>query len=82
MVTYEIGLNDALAAAGIAAIETDLAELIVQVGHDRPSLILVPAIHRNRAEIRDIFLRQMADTIDDGLSAKPSPAWLAPRPGR
>jgi len=48
MVTQEIGLNEALAAEGIGALETDLAELIVQLGHDRPSHILVPAIHRNR----------------------------------
>jgi len=61
MATQEIGLNEALAAAGIAAIETDLAELIVQLGHDQPSHILVPAIHRNRAEIRDIFMREMPE---------------------
>ncbi len=61
MATQEIGLNEALAEAGIRAYETDLAELIVQLGDDRPSHILVPAIHRNRAEIREIFLRQMAD---------------------
>ena len=60
MATQEIGLNEALEAAGIAAWETDLAELIVQLGHDTPSHILVPAIHRNRAEIREIFLREMA----------------------
>jgi L-lactate dehydrogenase complex protein LldF len=71
MVTDEIGLNDALAAAGIAAFETDLAELIVQLGHDRPSHILVPAIHRNRAEIRDIFLREMGD-VDPGLTDDPA----------
>ena len=65
MATQEIGLNEALAAAGIAAWETDLAELIVQLGHDRPSHILVPAIHRNRTEIRDIFLREMADVDPD-----------------
>ena len=59
MATQEIGLNEALEEAGIAAWETDLAELIVQLGHDRPSHILVPAIHRNRAEIREIFLREM-----------------------
>ena len=59
MATQEIGLNEALAGAGIAAWETDLAELIVQLGHDTPSHILVPAIHRNRAEIREIFLREM-----------------------
>ncbi|MDR1386146.1 MAG: iron-sulfur cluster-binding protein [Propionibacteriaceae bacterium] len=59
MVTQEIELNEALEAAGIAAWETDLAELIVQLGHDRPSHILVPAIHRNRSEVREIFLQEM-----------------------
>jgi L-lactate dehydrogenase complex protein LldF len=61
MTTQEIGLDSALARQGIDAIETDLAELIVQLGHDRPSHILVPAIHKNRAEIREIFLREMGD---------------------
>lgn len=60
MATQEIGLNEALEAEGIHAYETDLAELIVQLGHDRPSHILVPAIHRNRGEIRDIFAKEMA----------------------
>ncbi|GAA2814255.1 lactate utilization protein B [Streptomyces showdoensis] len=60
MATQEIGLNEALEAAGIRAYETDLAELIVQLGDDRPSHILVPAIHRNRAEIRDVFRSEMA----------------------
>lgn len=61
MATLEIGLNEHLEAEGIAAFETDLAELIVQLGHDKPSHILVPAIHRNRAEIREIFEREMPD---------------------
>ncbi|MFD7662682.1 lactate utilization protein B [Streptomyces sp. NPDC059788] len=60
MATQEIGLNRALAEAGISAYETDLAELIVQLGDDLPSHILVPAIHRNRGEIRDIFREQMS----------------------
>ncbi|MBV8097118.1 MAG: lactate utilization protein [Acetobacteraceae bacterium] len=59
MTTDEIGLNPALAAAGIRPIETDLADMIVQLGHDTPSHILVPAIHKNRAEIREIFMRAM-----------------------
>ena len=59
--TDEIGLNDALAREGISAIETDLAELILQLSHDRTSHILVPAIHRNRAEIRALFERTIAD---------------------
>jgi L-lactate dehydrogenase complex protein LldF len=61
MATAEIELNEALAAGGVRAVETDLAELIVQMGQDRPSHILVPAIHRNRAEIREIFRREMPD---------------------
>jgi L-lactate dehydrogenase complex protein LldF len=60
MATQEIELNAALESAGIPAWETDLAELIVQLGHDLPSHILVPAIHRNRREIRDIFTAEMA----------------------
>jgi L-lactate dehydrogenase complex protein LldF len=71
MVTDEIGLNEALAASGITAHETDLAELIVQLGHDRPSHILVPAIHRNRAEIREIFLREMPG-VDPALTDEPA----------
>jgi L-lactate dehydrogenase complex protein LldF len=57
LTTDEIGLNDALAARGITAIETDLAELIVQLAGDWSSHILVPAIHRNRSEIRDVLAR-------------------------
>ena len=70
MATQEIGLNEALEAAGIAPVETDLAELIVQLGHDKPSHILVPAIHRNRAEIREIFLREMPG-VDPALTDEP-----------
>ena len=78
MTTQEIGLNQALATAGIAATETDLAELIVQLGHDKPSHILVPAIHRNRAEIREIFLREMGDAPTD-LSDDPRELAMAAR---
>ena len=74
MATQEIELNEALAAAGIAAWETDLAELIVQLGGDLPSHILVPAIHRNRAEIREIFQRRMA------TAGRPAPDDLTDDP--
>ncbi|KRB78513.1 (4Fe-4S)-binding protein [Nocardioides sp. Root190] len=74
MVTQEIGLNEALEAAGVAAWETDLAELIVQLGGDLPSHILVPAIHRNRAEIREIFLRRMGEV------GRPAPDDLTDEP--
>ena len=59
MTTEEIHLNSALEAAGIRPYETDLAELIIQLGHDRPSHIVVPALHKNRAQIREIFRREM-----------------------
>ncbi|MEU8076858.1 lactate utilization protein B [Catellatospora citrea] len=59
MATQEIGLNEALEAAGVTPIETDLAELIVQLADDTPSHILVPAIHYNRSQIRDLFARRM-----------------------
>src|ERR671927_776314 len=78
MATQEIGLNEALEAAGIAAHETDLAELIVQLGHDAPSHILVPAIHKNRAEIREIFLREMPG-VDPALSDEPRKLAMAAR---
>ena len=59
MTTEEIQLNKALEAAGIHAYETDLAELIIQLGHDQPSHIVVPALHKNRSQIREIFMREM-----------------------
>ncbi len=59
MTTEEIQLNHALEAAGIHAYETDLAELIIQLGHDQPSHIVVPALHKNRQQIREIFRREM-----------------------
>jgi L-lactate dehydrogenase complex protein LldF len=65
MVTQEIGLNEALEAEGIDAVETDLAELIVQLAGDMPSHILVPAIHRSRTEIREIFRAKMGDAPAD-----------------
>ena len=71
MATQEIGLNEALAAQGIEATETDLAELIVQLAEDRPSHILVPAIHKNRSEIRDVFARRMPGA-DDSLTDEPA----------
>ncbi|MFJ8591821.1 LutB/LldF family L-lactate oxidation iron-sulfur protein [Streptomyces sp. NPDC093598] len=74
MATQEIGLNEALEAEGIHAYETDLAELIVQLGKDRPSHILVPAIHRNRGEIRDIFVREMSEW------GRPAPEGLTDTP--
>ena len=59
MTTEEVQLNQALEAAGIHPYETDLAELIIQLGQDQPSHIVVPALHKNRQQIREIFRREM-----------------------
>jgi L-lactate dehydrogenase complex protein LldF len=59
MTSDEVQMNHALEAAGITPIETDLADMIVQLGHDEPSHIVVPALHRNRFEVRDIFREKM-----------------------
>ncbi|MBO0803569.1 MAG: iron-sulfur cluster-binding protein [Nocardiopsaceae bacterium] len=72
MTTQEAGLNEALAQNGIQAIETDLAELIVQLGDDLPSHILVPAIHKNRAEIGDLFRRTISEAPGDLADDPPS----------
>jgi len=78
LTTDETGLNDALARRGIAAIETDLAELIVQLDPaDRQSHILVPAIHRNRQEIRALFAQHLPG--NEGISAEPTELAAAAR---
>jgi L-lactate dehydrogenase complex protein LldF len=78
LATDEIDLNEALEAEGIHAIETDLAELINQLAGDWSSHILVPAIHRNRAEIRRLFEATIARgrALDDTPEALTEAARL------
>ena len=52
MVTEEIGLNDVLQKEGMQVIETDLGEYLLQISGDKPSHIVVPAIHKDRHQIR------------------------------
>jgi L-lactate dehydrogenase complex protein LldF len=59
MTSDETQLNVALEAAGITPHETDLADMIVQLGEDEPSHIVCPALHRNRAEVRRLFIEKM-----------------------
>ena len=59
MTSAEIQLNPHLEAAGISVFETDLAEIILQLGEDEPSHIVVPALHVNRSQVREIFARRM-----------------------
>ncbi|MBI4189146.1 MAG: lactate utilization protein, partial [Betaproteobacteria bacterium] len=55
MVSEECALNDALEAAGVQVVETDLGEYILQLAQEPPSHIIAPVIHKGRAEIADLF---------------------------
>ncbi|HEY7127322.1 MAG TPA: LutB/LldF family L-lactate oxidation iron-sulfur protein [Ktedonobacterales bacterium] len=77
LTTDEIKLNAALAQAGITVTETDLAELIIQLAGETSSHILVPAIHKNRAEIRAIFRQTIAK--EQPLSDQPQDLAAAAR---
>ncbi len=55
MLGEEIGLPDALAAAGIERVETDLAEHIIQLAGEHPSHIIWPAMHRTREQVAELF---------------------------
>ncbi|MEP7074535.1 MAG: LutB/LldF family L-lactate oxidation iron-sulfur protein [Acidobacteriota bacterium] len=59
MATEEIHLNDALETAGIEPIETDLGEWIIQLAGETPSHIVVPAIHKTKAQIADLFVEKV-----------------------
>jgi L-lactate dehydrogenase complex protein LldF len=61
MISEEIGLNAALEAAGIEAIETDLGEYIIQLRGETPSHIIAPAIHLSKADIEAEFRRAHRD---------------------
>jgi L-lactate dehydrogenase complex protein LldF len=76
LTTDEIGVNEVLAVHGIAAIETDLAELIIQLAGERSSHILVPAIHKNRSEIRALFIDKLKA---EGLTDEPKALTAAAR---
>src|SRR5437762_13096144 len=63
MATEEIHLNEALEAAGITAVETDLGEYIIQLAHERPSHIIAPATHKTKAQIADLFTKELGRTV-------------------
>src|SRR5256714_2189005 len=59
MATEEIELNHALEAAGIRPVETDLGEYIIQLAREKPSHIIVPAIHKTREQIAELFAEKL-----------------------
>ncbi|MEJ2660901.1 MAG: LUD domain-containing protein, partial [Desulfobacteraceae bacterium] len=62
MVSEEMHLNRFLEQQGIEAVETDLGEFIIQLNHETPSHIIVPAIHKNKDEVAAIFHDKIPDT--------------------
>ena len=55
MVAEEIALNEHLEALGIAPIETDLGEYIIQLRHEPPSHIIAPAVHLTKDQVAEPF---------------------------
>ncbi len=69
MLTEEIELNAALQAQGVEVVETDLGEFIVQLAGERPSHIIMPAMHLRRGEIRALFQRVAGRELPDDPEA-------------
>ena len=67
MVSEEIGLNSALAAAGIEAVESDLGEYILQLADEPPAHIVAPAVHKDRAEVAALFQQLPHPPADDAI---------------
>lgn len=65
MISEEIGLNDALEAAGLEVVETDLGEYILQIRGETPSHIIAPAIHLTQEQVEADFRRTHADLPRD-----------------
>jgi L-lactate dehydrogenase complex protein LldF len=59
MVSEEIEFNHAMEAAGIEAFESDMGEYIVQLAGEKPSHIIMPAIHKTKQEIAKLFAEEV-----------------------
>ncbi len=69
MATEEIKLNEALDDAGLRAVETDLGEWILQLAGHHPSHIIAPAVHLNKAQIRELFAAESGHAVPEGREA-------------
>ncbi len=58
MLSEEAGLNEALEAAGVQPVETDLGEYIIQMAKEPPSHIIAPAIHKSKEDVATLFAEQ------------------------
>src|SRR5215472_2564795 len=64
MATEEIDLNEALEAAGVKPVETDLGEYIIQLAHEKPSHIIAPAIHKTKGQVADLFSKELGGRFE------------------
>jgi len=62
MASEEIELNDHLGAHGIECLESDMGEYIVQLAHEKPSHIVMPAIHKTKGDVAALFEREIPGT--------------------
>jgi L-lactate dehydrogenase complex protein LldF len=69
MLSEEAHLNEALAAAGIRPVETDLGEYIVQLAGETPSHIIAPAVHKNIGEVEALFAKEHGRPVETRTSA-------------
>ena len=69
MVSEEVELNARLEAAGMEVVETDLGEYIIQLCGEAPSHIIVPAIHKNRRQVGELFARHLGVPYTDDPQA-------------
>ncbi len=68
MVSEECALNDALEAAGVQVVETDLGEYILQLAHEAPSHIVAPVLHKTKDEVSDLFAQKHALPRKTGIA--------------
>jgi L-lactate dehydrogenase complex protein LldF len=74
MTTEETHLNDALEAADMQVVETDLGEYIIQLAHETPSHIIAPAIHKTKGQIAELFTSTLGMPPTDDIAQLTSTA--------
>jgi L-lactate dehydrogenase complex protein LldF len=79
MTTEETHLNNALEAAGMQVVETDLGEYIIQLAEETPSHIIAPAIHKTRGQVAELFTNELGMPPTDDIAQMTRTARLALR---
>lgn len=74
MATEEIHLNESLESAGLFPVETDLGEWIIQLARETPSHIVVPAIHKSKRQIAELFVNKLGIEPSDDVAVLTSTA--------